>query len=109
MYTSIIALIFGIFAGSLMVHLLISSFSKKRVTPEFQIAPQIGELWIFKEPDADPWAAPPHQVLILDVKEGWVKYEFNPNIEKTFKTMPGKKKISDFVKMYNLYKVVFNI
>ena len=74
-------------------------FSKKE---DNQKIPAPGEVWRFHKRDSSPWPVEQdpntHSVTILDVKEGWVRFDWDPphTIWKD-QRMP----ISIFVRCYN--------
>lgn len=35
--------------------------------------PQVGEVWC-RESDGDPWDRQPHRYVVLELREGWVRY-----------------------------------
>ena len=48
------------------------------VKPKLVQMPKPGEFWVFRgRSEGDPWAAEGgHQVEVLDVRAGWVRYRF---------------------------------
>lgn len=56
-----------------MLSLIARIFGKERKQEEaLQRIPAIGEVWGFK---SGPWP-PTHTVLIVDVRDGWVRYTY---------------------------------
>lgn len=88
----------GLVVGALFTH--IKPFQRKQDTkqaPSGDVGsgPQPGERWALHIDDG-PWGAkkyPP--VLILDVKDGWVRYQMSASMFSD-----ERKRESDFVSMY---------
>ena len=66
--------------------------------------PKVGEVWITQNNHDGPFESTErHVVTILDVKEGWIRYEFGRNQEIE---LGGNErdKIGHFYRMYEKYK-----
>ncbi len=67
--------------------------------PKYKIKvtdPKVGEKWFLRGDDGDPFGANHDPVLILEVKEGWVRYKMSRLFDD------NRKPISDFIVMYTL-------
>ena len=42
----------------------------------FSRLPKIGDIYEFDEGGKDPWGENPHRVRVLDVRRGWIRFEF---------------------------------
>lgn len=76
---------------------LLCKGEQKQEKPELPtIAP--GERWLLCPSNGDPWGQKPYRpVTILDVRNGWVRYDMGPGPFRD-----ERKKIGEFVGMYKL-------
>ena len=76
---------------------LLCKGEQKQEKPELPtIAP--GERWLLCPSNGDPWGQKPYRpVTILDVRDGWVRYDMGPGPFRD-----ERKKIGEFVGMYRL-------
>ena len=76
---------------------LLCNSERKQEDPSLPaIAP--GERWLLRADKGDPWGQKPYRpVTILDVRDGWVRYDMGPGPFRD-----ERKKIDDFVYMYRL-------
>ena len=73
---------------------------KDEKKPEVPTLPEIaaGQRWILCLSTSDPWGMKPYRpVMILDVRDGWVRYDMGPGPFRD-----ERKTVVEFVGMYRL-------